>query len=71
MNELIQKLAEQADLDADSKLLMKGEFHPDWHDVRDSIFVKLLIDECVGVMEGVQTAKECSSAIKRHFGLEE
>jgi hypothetical protein len=46
MNELIQEFAEQADLFADSKLQMKGEYHPDWHDIRDKKFAELIIQEC-------------------------
>ena len=44
-------------------------------------FAELIIQECVGVVEGGRFlhdqaptalfAKECSSAIKRHFGVEE
>jgi len=51
MNELIQKFAEQADLFADSKLLMKGEFHPDWHDIRDEKFATLIVRECMRMCE--------------------
>lgn len=44
-------------------------------------FAKLIVRECIGVVEGGRFlhdqaptalfAKECSSAIKRHFGVEE
>lgn len=38
----IIKLGEQADLAADKELGMPGEFHPDWHDVRDQKFAALV-----------------------------
>lgn len=46
MNDLIIKLSEQADNMADDYLQMQGEYHPDWHDVRDQFFVELIIQEC-------------------------
>lgn len=47
MNERIQELAEQADEFADNKTQMPGEYHPDWHDIRDQKFAELVIKECV------------------------
>ncbi len=46
MNERIRKLAEEADEYADATL-SPGEFHPDWHDVRDARFAILIIAECI------------------------
>ena len=42
MNERIKELAKQADEYADTKLQMPGEYHPDWHDVRDEKFAELI-----------------------------
>lgn len=47
MNERIKELSEQADNMADDCLQMPGEFHPDWHDVRDKFFVELIVKECI------------------------
>jgi len=47
MNERIKELSEQADTMADDYLQMPGEFHPDWHDVRDKFFVELIVKECI------------------------
>lgn len=41
----IQKLAKKADDEADRLINMPGEYHPDWHDVRDSIFAALVLEE--------------------------
>ena len=51
MNERIRQLAEQADEYADTKLQMPGEYHPDWHDVRDEKFAELIVRECVYAVE--------------------
>ena len=71
MNERIKELAEQAGLEYnfDPMLWLKHEK-----------FAELIVQECVGVVEGGRFlhdqaptalfAKECSSAIKRHFGVE-
>jgi len=66
MNELIQKFAEQADLFADSKLQMKGEYHPDWHDIRDEKFAELIVKDCIDLVPWMYEAK-----IKEHFGIKE
>jgi hypothetical protein len=52
MNERIKQLAEQADEYADTKLQMPGEYHPDWHDVRDEKFAELIVKECVHWIDG-------------------
>jgi hypothetical protein len=83
MNELIQEFAEQADLFADSKLQMKGEYHPDWHGIRDKKFAELIILECVGVVEKLGSGykdyrnqiedafrRDCVEEMKQHFGIE-
>lgn len=83
MNKLIQEFAEQADLFADSKLHMKGEYHPDWHDIRDKKFAELIVRECVGVVENLSSGykdyrnqiedsfrRDCVEEMKQHFGVE-
>jgi hypothetical protein len=46
VNRRIAELAEQADEYADNKIQMPGEYHPDWHDIRDEKFAKLIVREC-------------------------
>ena len=73
MNRRIQELAEQADVFADSKLQMKGEYHPDWHDLRDEKFAELIVRECAGVelyWLSEQDRKSVVEKIKQHFGVE-
>lgn len=75
MNERIRELAEQADEYADAKLDMLGEYHPDWHDVRDEKFVELIVEECAGVIlewksEPFPYDPEFGAKlIKEHFGV--
>jgi hypothetical protein len=38
----IIEMADKADEEADKVLNMKGEYHPNWHQVRDEIFAKLV-----------------------------
>ena len=38
----IIEMADKADEEADNVLNMKGEYHPNWHQVRDEIFAKLV-----------------------------
>ena len=38
----IIEMADKADAEADKVLTMKGEYHPNWHQVRDEIFAKLV-----------------------------
>ena len=72
MNELIEKLAKQAfgsTIDTDPILVYEAEK-----------FTELIVRECIGVVEGGRFlhdqaptaifARECSHAIKRHFGVE-
>lgn len=47
MNDRILELAAAADDYADQKLQMRGEYHPDWHDVRDLKFAELIVRECM------------------------
>ncbi len=47
-------IADKADEEADKVLNMKGEYHPNWHQVRDEIFAKL-----VAAKEREACAKVC------------
>ena len=38
----IIEMADEANAEADNVLNMKGEYHPNWHQVRDEIFAKLV-----------------------------
>jgi len=38
----IIRFGEQADEVADRKIRMRGEFHPQWHEVRDEAFAALV-----------------------------
>jgi hypothetical protein len=84
MNERIKLLAEQADNFADDKIQMPGEYHPDWHDVRDEKFAELIIEECLLMCDCAEASllehsypRESDGAasvkifIKEHFGVEE
>lgn len=50
----IIRFGEQADEVADRKIAMRGEYHPDWHQVRDEAFAAL-----VAVHEREACAKIC------------
>ena len=75
MNERIKQLAEQAGFYYTDKT---GFITPAGCD--PAKFAELIVRECVGVVEGgrflhdkaptAMFAKECSRAIKRHFGVE-
>jgi hypothetical protein len=70
MNERIKQLAEQADDYADNKIQMPGEYHPDWHDIRDEKFAELIIRECAEVAN----THDCNhsgndGAILNYFGV--
>ena len=72
MNERIKELAEQADNFADNKIQMPGEYHPDWHDVRDEKFAELIVRECMKVSNLSLSKHELpSDKIAEHFGVEE
>jgi hypothetical protein len=43
----IEQLAQQADDLADAKLQSLGEYHPDWHQVRDEYFAQQIIGETI------------------------
>jgi hypothetical protein len=72
MNEQVKELMQQAGTDTSGKWM--GVDHAEK-------FAKLIVRECTNVIEGGRFlhdqsptalfAKECSGAIKRHFGVEE
>ena len=77
MNELIKQLAEQADEYTDNKIQMPGEYHPDWHDIRDEKFAKLVAEECAklcdlyAMPDGTsETAIILGRAIRSKFGVD-
>ena len=47
MNRVIGQLAEQADEYTDNKIQQPGEYHPDWHDIRDEKFAELIVRKCI------------------------
>ena len=58
----IIEMADKADAEADNVLNMKGEYHPNWHQVRDEIFAKLVAakerEACAKVCEEIYTGEE-------------
>ena len=86
MNERINSLAEQADEFADNEIRMPGEYHPDWHNVRDQKFAESIVRECINCCDDIDViqkhylkyginqelgASQCIEVIKKHFGVEE
>jgi hypothetical protein len=76
MNEKINGLWDKA------VTLVEQEPDGDWSlDTIKDKFAELIVEECIGVVEGGRFlhdqaptalfAKECSGAIKRHFGVDE
>ena len=53
----IIRFGEQADEAADRKIKMRGEYHPDWHEVRDQKFAELVAaherEACARVLDKV------------------
>lgn len=45
IKEIALRIGEEADEYADAKLQSKGEFHPDWHTVRDEYFAEAIVAE--------------------------
>lgn len=75
MNQRILELAQAADDYADAKLQMPGEYHPDWHDVRDLRFAELIVQECCQalnpMLRDMISRGQGVEAIKKHFGVKE
>ena len=63
-------MADEADLWADQELQCIGEYHPDWHEVRDLRFAALIAaaerEACAKVCEepGWNAADWCAKAIR-------
>ena len=57
IKEIALRIGEEADEYADAKLQSKGEFHPDWHTVRDEYFAEALIAEIAKQNEPVAWAR--------------
>jgi hypothetical protein len=74
MNERIEELAEQADDLADIQINQPGEYHPDWHHVRDEKFAELIVAECARIVtdavDHCEPASTYADKIKEHFGVE-
>ena len=68
MNERIKQLAEQADDMTDDIIQMPGEYHPNWHDIRDEKFAELIVRECAKVADGGWA--DPGHQIKQHFEVE-
>ena len=76
MNLDVMKLADWADDYADTKIDQPGEYHPDWHNIRDKYFASLVLQEaaciCDELAELSRTNEtdsmwqhgECASAIR-------
>ena len=73
----IIRFGEQADEAADRKLKMPGEYHPDWHQVRDEAFAALVAaherEQCALVVENccsycAERIRERGEEPKRHPG---
>ncbi len=77
MNERIRELSKQAGY----KPLSPPTFADELNEIFMRKFAELIVRECVGVVEGgrflhddapaARFARECSGAIKRHFGVAE
>jgi len=54
-------MADKADEEADKVLNMKGEYHPNWHQVRDEIFAKLVAERereaCAAICDELHKAR--------------
>ena len=71
MNDRIEKLSEQADDYADDYLGTPGEFHPNWHTVRDNKFAELIVLECAYIADQNFLLRiPRGQFIKKHFGVE-
>ena len=66
----IIRFGEQADEAADRKLKMRGEYHPDWHQVRDEAFAALVAaherEACARLLDDelFKTQIDCAAAIR-------
>jgi hypothetical protein len=57
----IIEMADKADEEADNVLNMKGEYHPNWHQVRDEAFAKLVAERereaCAAICDELHKAR--------------
>jgi hypothetical protein len=78
--ELIETFSEMADGYADLKTGMPGEYHPDWHQLRDTRFLELVLTDVIDILASYRTKvvfhdgieHNCQHpihAIKNHFGV--
>jgi hypothetical protein len=63
-------MADKADEEADKVLNMKGEYHPNWHQVRDEIFAKLVAERererlTDAAMKAAEKAVDVAIALER------
>lgn len=71
MNDRIEKLSEQADDYADDYLGTPGEFHPNWHTVRDNKFAELIVLECAYIADQNFSLRiPTGQFMKKYFGVE-
>jgi hypothetical protein len=71
MNDRIEKLSEQADDYADDYLGVPGEFHPNWHTVRDNKFAELIVLECAYIADQNFSLRiPTGQFMKKYFGVE-
>lgn len=83
-NQDIERIAEEADLWADQELQCIGEYHPDWHEVRDKRFAALIAtlerEACVKALEElhvwpiqqemqIATIEDCIAAIRARSNI--
>jgi hypothetical protein len=81
MNEKIKELIVQAQKEVWGNSPFNGSPEFEGYELDAEKFAELIVKECIGVVEGGSFlhdqaptaifAKECSGAIKRHFGVEE
>lgn len=67
LSEIVEYCSDAADYHADS-MLDEGEFHPDWHAVRDMKFAELVAEECASLL--VPVAEMCSESRTLRFGAD-
>ena len=66
----IIEMADKADAEADNVLNMTGEYHPNWHQVRDEIFAKLVAERererlTDAAMKAAEKAVDLAIALER------
>ena len=71
MNERIRELGDLADELANEQIDCIGEYHPDWHSVRDQKFAQLIVRECIKQARKDENglAYEAVGRIAEHFGI--